>query len=299
MFHPRPFIKSRFAPQGTVACIRASNDFYYDIVFRWGAHWQAAWSQWTYLCPTDTQLLHHFKLKKKSVAPWKNLSHSKLEEVLKSACKQADNTLKSGCKLIYLLTLFPPAEFMQNFSSMKFQTSPFGSPLGNSLATLFCPRTRPTSDTSAFMSPTTGKSVAWACCSKCRYQWLHCDLSRSQVAKCGHGVAVWYQREQQHGGWYWISATGTAAGTGVSVTTVMCHLSVGGFPDVECVHSWSCSQWPHPHPPLSWMRRATLSTARTVVSRSSLSSRTSTGRQRSVIRKPLDAWMLPSTLSRR
>lgn len=34
MFHPRPFIKSRFAPQGTVACIRASNDFYYDIVFR-------------------------------------------------------------------------------------------------------------------------------------------------------------------------------------------------------------------------------------------------------------------------
>lgn len=36
MFHPRPFIKSRFAPQGTVACIRASNDFYYDIAFRWG-----------------------------------------------------------------------------------------------------------------------------------------------------------------------------------------------------------------------------------------------------------------------
>lgn len=34
MFHPRPFIKSRFAPQGTVACLRASNDFYYDIVFR-------------------------------------------------------------------------------------------------------------------------------------------------------------------------------------------------------------------------------------------------------------------------
>lgn len=34
MFHPRPFIKSRFAPQGAVACIRASSDFYYDIVFR-------------------------------------------------------------------------------------------------------------------------------------------------------------------------------------------------------------------------------------------------------------------------
>ena len=34
MFHPRPFVKSRFAPQGTVACLRATSDFYYDIVFR-------------------------------------------------------------------------------------------------------------------------------------------------------------------------------------------------------------------------------------------------------------------------
>uniref|UniRef100_I3J6K8 Selenoprotein N n=1 Tax=Oreochromis niloticus TaxID=8128 RepID=I3J6K8_ORENI len=40
MFHPRPFIKTRFAPQGTVACIRASNDFYYDIVFRIHAEFQ-------------------------------------------------------------------------------------------------------------------------------------------------------------------------------------------------------------------------------------------------------------------
>lgn len=40
MFHPRPFIKSRFAPQGAVACIRASNDFYYDIVFRIHAEFQ-------------------------------------------------------------------------------------------------------------------------------------------------------------------------------------------------------------------------------------------------------------------
>uniref|UniRef100_A0A3Q1IAH4 EF-hand domain-containing protein n=1 Tax=Anabas testudineus TaxID=64144 RepID=A0A3Q1IAH4_ANATE len=40
MFHPRPFIKSRFAPQGTVACIRASNDFYYDITFRIHAEFQ-------------------------------------------------------------------------------------------------------------------------------------------------------------------------------------------------------------------------------------------------------------------
>ncbi|KAJ0008985.1 hypothetical protein NQD34_016400 [Periophthalmus magnuspinnatus] len=40
MFHPRPFIKSRFAPQGTVACIRASNDFYFDIYFRIHAEFQ-------------------------------------------------------------------------------------------------------------------------------------------------------------------------------------------------------------------------------------------------------------------
>ncbi|KAK5857499.1 hypothetical protein PBY51_010741 [Eleginops maclovinus] len=40
MFHPRPFIKSRFAPQGAVACIRASNDFYYDILFRIHAEFQ-------------------------------------------------------------------------------------------------------------------------------------------------------------------------------------------------------------------------------------------------------------------
>ncbi|MED6266846.1 hypothetical protein CHARACLAT_006140 [Characodon lateralis] len=40
MFHPLPFIKSRFAPQGTVACIRASNEFYYDIVFRIHAEFQ-------------------------------------------------------------------------------------------------------------------------------------------------------------------------------------------------------------------------------------------------------------------
>lgn len=40
MFHPRPFIKSRFAPQGTLACIRASNDFYFDISFRIHAEFQ-------------------------------------------------------------------------------------------------------------------------------------------------------------------------------------------------------------------------------------------------------------------
>lgn len=34
MFHPRPFLQTRFAPQGSVACIRAVNDQYIDIVFR-------------------------------------------------------------------------------------------------------------------------------------------------------------------------------------------------------------------------------------------------------------------------
>ncbi|KAG8443513.1 hypothetical protein GDO86_012059 [Hymenochirus boettgeri] len=40
MFHPRPFIKTRFAPQGTVACVRATSDFYYDVVFRIHAEFQ-------------------------------------------------------------------------------------------------------------------------------------------------------------------------------------------------------------------------------------------------------------------
>ncbi|TRY83438.1 hypothetical protein DNTS_016194 [Danionella cerebrum] len=40
MFHPRPFVKSRFAPQGAVACIRGLSDFYYDIVFRIHAEFQ-------------------------------------------------------------------------------------------------------------------------------------------------------------------------------------------------------------------------------------------------------------------
>ena len=34
MFHPRPFLLTRFGPQGTVACIRAENKDYLDIVFR-------------------------------------------------------------------------------------------------------------------------------------------------------------------------------------------------------------------------------------------------------------------------
>ena len=35
MFHPRPFINSRFGPQGSVAVVRAESDKYLDIVFRW------------------------------------------------------------------------------------------------------------------------------------------------------------------------------------------------------------------------------------------------------------------------
>ncbi|OWF41177.1 Selenoprotein N [Mizuhopecten yessoensis] len=34
MFHPRPFIRNRFSPQGAVACVRAFNDEYVDIAFR-------------------------------------------------------------------------------------------------------------------------------------------------------------------------------------------------------------------------------------------------------------------------
>lgn len=34
MFHPRPFVRTRFAPQGAVACIQASSSFYYTIAFR-------------------------------------------------------------------------------------------------------------------------------------------------------------------------------------------------------------------------------------------------------------------------
>lgn len=40
MFHPRPFVKSRFAPQGAVACMRAISDYYYNIVFRIHAEFQ-------------------------------------------------------------------------------------------------------------------------------------------------------------------------------------------------------------------------------------------------------------------
>lgn len=34
MFHPRPFVKTRFAPQGTVACLTAISDSYYTVMFR-------------------------------------------------------------------------------------------------------------------------------------------------------------------------------------------------------------------------------------------------------------------------
>ncbi|KFO78055.1 Selenoprotein N, partial [Cuculus canorus] len=40
MFHPRPFVKTRFAPQGAVACIQAISPFYYTIAFRIHAEFQ-------------------------------------------------------------------------------------------------------------------------------------------------------------------------------------------------------------------------------------------------------------------
>lgn len=40
MFHPRPFLLTRFGPHGAVACVRAYNDQYFDIVFRMHAEFQ-------------------------------------------------------------------------------------------------------------------------------------------------------------------------------------------------------------------------------------------------------------------
>ncbi|OXB74228.1 UNVERIFIED_CONTAM: hypothetical protein H355_011680, partial [Colinus virginianus] len=40
MFHPRPFVKTRFAPQGSVACIQAISTYYYTIAFRVHAEFQ-------------------------------------------------------------------------------------------------------------------------------------------------------------------------------------------------------------------------------------------------------------------
>lgn len=37
MFHSRPFIYSRFTPSGSVAIVRAQNDRYVDVVFRYVA----------------------------------------------------------------------------------------------------------------------------------------------------------------------------------------------------------------------------------------------------------------------
>ena len=34
MFHPRPFLRTRFPPQGGVACVRAYNKEYLDIYYR-------------------------------------------------------------------------------------------------------------------------------------------------------------------------------------------------------------------------------------------------------------------------
>lgn len=38
MFHPRPFLRTRFPPQGGTACVRAVNDEYLDISFRYNVN---------------------------------------------------------------------------------------------------------------------------------------------------------------------------------------------------------------------------------------------------------------------
>ncbi|XP_074074179.1 selenoprotein N-like [Macrotis lagotis] len=40
MFHPRLFVKTRFGPQGTVACLLATSNFYYKVAFRIHAEFQ-------------------------------------------------------------------------------------------------------------------------------------------------------------------------------------------------------------------------------------------------------------------
>ena len=35
MFHPRPFLHTRFGPQGAAALLRAENELYVDVVFRY------------------------------------------------------------------------------------------------------------------------------------------------------------------------------------------------------------------------------------------------------------------------
>uniref|UniRef100_A0A7N4PSU7 Selenoprotein N n=2 Tax=Sarcophilus harrisii TaxID=9305 RepID=A0A7N4PSU7_SARHA len=40
MFHPRPFVKTRFGPQGAVACLTAVSDAYYTVAFRIHAEFQ-------------------------------------------------------------------------------------------------------------------------------------------------------------------------------------------------------------------------------------------------------------------
>lgn len=109
--------------------------------------------------------------------------------------------------------------FMQSSSSTMFPTFPSGSPRGSSLATLFCQKTHLMSATFTSMSPTTGKPFTHT--SRCVFTGNSSSSLiypvGSQVAERGHGMAVWGQWEQQHGGGHRISATGTAAGSTVSV----------------------------------------------------------------------------------
>uniref|UniRef100_A0A7N4PEH2 EF-hand domain-containing protein n=1 Tax=Sarcophilus harrisii TaxID=9305 RepID=A0A7N4PEH2_SARHA len=66
MFHPRPFVKTRFGPQGAVACLTAISDSYYTVVFRIHAEFQLNqplhYSFW--FCPS--QFTGHIILSKDS-----------------------------------------------------------------------------------------------------------------------------------------------------------------------------------------------------------------------------------------
>lgn len=59
------------------------------------------------------------------MATQRNISHSKLEEVLKSAYKQADDTLKSRGKFIYSLTLFSSCRIHAEFQLNEVPNFPF------------------------------------------------------------------------------------------------------------------------------------------------------------------------------
>ena len=49
LFHPLPFVHSRFAPQGSTATVRSFNDEFVDIVFRWSEIDYVCWFMWFFV----------------------------------------------------------------------------------------------------------------------------------------------------------------------------------------------------------------------------------------------------------